>query len=135
MAEKYIAHAWEFIEEAKAEFKRGVEENNPILMRDACEKAWGAAIQAINSLFQKKGIRPFPKSHRDRRISLRELEAGDEEVRRKNLLDQFMAREYFFHQKALHEGDIVPAEVEAEFTRVEAFIKDVEDIPPSTAKT
>ena len=125
MEDHYIEEAWDFIKEAEAEFKKGEKERNLIIMRDACEKAWGAVIQATNALFIKRGVSPLPKSHRERRIKLRELESADSQLRQKNFFDRFMARDHILHQRAFYDGDVVPDEVEVEFRKVEELIKDV----------
>ncbi len=57
MGNGYLAEAKAFLDEAIAEFQQGEESNNLIIMKDACEKAWGGVIQALNALFNWK--RPF----------------------------------------------------------------------------
>ena len=125
---QYISDAWAFVEEAKTQFVKGKTENNAILMRDACEKAWGAVVQAMSALFIGKDVSPLPKSHRDRRIKLRELEAADPILGEKNFFDRFMARDHILHERAFYDGDVIPEEIEAEFPKVEQFIRDVEEI-------
>ena len=128
MGSGYLAEAKAFLDEAMAEFQRGEESNNIVIMRDACEKAWGGVIQALNALFIGKGVSPAPRSHRDRRLKLAELEKIDKDVREKALLDRFMARDHLLHERAFYDGDIVPFEVKTEFQKVRTFIDDIEEL-------
>lgn len=123
-----IAEAWEFISEAKREFAQARREKDRILMRDAAEKGWNACIQALNYLFAKEGISPLPKSHRERRIKLRELEATSLKVKEKGIFDRFMARDHILHERAFYDGDVIEEEIEEELRKVEAFIKDIEEL-------
>lgn len=125
---KYLEEARDFLNEAEGEYERGERERNIILMRDACEKAWGGVIQALNAFFIFKDVSPLPRSHRDRRLKLRELEWGDEAVREKALLDRFMARAHVLHERAFYDGDIVPSEAKDEFEKAKSFIKDMEEL-------
>lgn len=124
----YIREAREFLQEARAEFKRGEEENNIILMREACEKAWGATVQAINALFVKMNLSPLPKTHRERRLKLQKLEKAEPLIKEKAFLDCFMARDHLLHERAFYDGDIVPYQIEAEFEKVDSFIRDIESL-------
>lgn len=64
MTTDYIEEAKEFYEEAVEEFGKGYKENVKSRMRDACEKGWGAVVQATNALFVKMGIRALPKKQK-----------------------------------------------------------------------
>jgi len=124
---RYIEEAKGFLEEAREEFEKGKEQDNIFLIRDACEKGWNAIVQALNALFVKKGISPLPRSHRERRIKIRELEMADERVRDKGFFDRFMARDHILHERGFCDGDVIIEEIESEFEKVESFIKDVEE--------
>ena len=123
-----IREAWEFLAEARKEFEEGRREGNRILMRDAAEKAWNAVIQALNFLFAKEGISPLPRSHRERRIKLRELESARPQIREKGFFDRFMARDHILHERAFYDGDVIEEEIEEEFEKVEALIRDIEEL-------
>ncbi len=73
-------------------------------------------------------VTPLPRSRRDRRIRIRDLERKNELIKEKALFDRFMARDYFLHQKAFYDGDLVPSEIENEFSRAEGFIRDVDEM-------
>jgi len=103
----------------------GVEKSNTILIRDACEKAWNAAVLSLNALFSKRGISPLPKSHRERRIKIRELEMIDEQIRKKGIFDRFMARDHILHERGFYDGDVINEEIEEELRKVERFIDDI----------
>jgi hypothetical protein len=122
----YIKEAKEFYEEAKEEFERGYGQDDKILMRDACEKGWGAIIQATNALFVKKRVERLPKSHRDRCQLLREMEKRYEEVKKLGLVDRFMARDHVLHMRGFYNGDIEPEEVRENFEKVKRYIEDIE---------
>lgn len=122
----YILEAKEFLQEARNEFQRGQEGNNLILMREACEKAWGATVQTINALFIKLNLSPLPKTHREQRLKLQELEKAEPLIKEKAFLDRFMARDHLLHERAFYDGDIVPYQIEAELEKVDSLIRDVE---------
>jgi len=124
----YIKEAKDFLEEAKEELEKGIREEDKILMRDACEKAWGAVVQLMNALFLRMGVSPLPKSHRERRIRLSQLETEDKRLKRKNIVDRFMARDYILHERAFYDGDLVVPEIREEFKKIERLIRDVERI-------
>lgn len=127
---RHLEEARQFLKEAHREFLEGREKNNTILIRDACEKAWNAVILALNALFIKKGI-SLPKSHRERRIRIRELETSDEQVKKKAIFDRFMARDHILHERAFYDGDVINEEIEEELKKVEIFINDVSKINES----
>jgi uncharacterized protein (UPF0332 family) len=124
----YIEEAREFLEEAKREFREGVEADKIMLVRDACEKAWNATVISLNALFTKKGVSPLPKSHRERRIKVRELEMVDEQVRNNSVFDRFMARDHILHERGFYDGDVINEEIEEELTKVEKFINDIDSL-------
>ena len=51
-ADKILNDAWQ---EAEKEFEESKRADNYILMRDACEKAWGAIVQASKHPLSKDG--------------------------------------------------------------------------------
>ncbi len=128
MTTDYIEEAKEFYEEAVEEFGKGYKENVKSRMRDACEKGWGAVVQATNALFVKMGIRGLPKSHRDRRNLLRELSKRHKNLKDLYLVDRFMARDDALHMRAFYDGDIDPEEIMENFDKVKSYIEDIEKL-------
>lgn len=126
--ESFIKEAKEFLKEAKEEFRKGTEENNRILVRDACEKAWNATVLATNYLIVKRGL-PLPKSFRERKLSLRELELKDKSIKEKAFLDRFAARFYNLHEQAFYVGYFDPAEIEIDIIKVEEYINEIDLTP------
>jgi len=124
----YIKEAKEFYKEAVEEFEKGYSANDRILMRDACEKGWGAIVQATNALFVKKGVRDLPKSHRERRRLLRELSKRHKDLQQLYLVDRFMARDDALHMRAFYNGDIEPEEIRDNFEKVKRYIEDIEKL-------
>ena len=86
---------------------RGLKENNHIKMCDASEKAWISVVLATNELFAKRNV-PIPKSHRERRERLRELEKQDELIREEGLVDRFSARNHHLQEQCFYEGYCEP---------------------------
>lgn len=121
----YLEEAKEFYQEALKEFEEGLKEGDKTLIRDACEKAWGAVVQATNELFVRKGIEKLPKSHRERRLLLYQLEKMDDQVKGAEIVDRFMARDHVLHMRGFYNGDIDPEEVKENLTKVKQFIKDI----------
>jgi len=123
----FIKEAKNFLNEAKLEFNRGAKEDNKVLMRDACEKAWNAVVLATNYLVVRRKM-PLPKSFRERKLRLGELESMDQEIKKRALMDRFAARFYNLHEQAFYVGYFDPLEIETEFTKVEEYIKEIEAI-------
>jgi len=127
MQNNFLSEAKEFFSEAKTEFEKAEREENKVLMRDACEKAWNAVVLATNYLFVEKKL-PLPKSSRDRRFGLREQGKQDRSIKDKFLLDRFSARLYNLHEQALYVGYIDPIETKGEIEKVKDYIEDIEKI-------
>ena len=124
---KYIEEAKEMYEEAKKEFEEGCKENNRIKMHDASEKAWISVVLATNEQFAKRNV-PIPKSHRERRNRLRELEKRDELIREKGLVDRFSARDHHLHEQCFYEGYCEPDLLEENIEKVKRYIEDIEEL-------
>jgi hypothetical protein len=124
----YLKEARDFLKEAIEQFEEGASKGDKVLMRDACEKGWGAVVQATNELFVREGYRDLPKSHRDRRLLLYEIEKRDKQVESMAIVDRFMARDDALHMRGFYNGDIDPEEVRLNFAKVEQFIEDIEKV-------
>lgn len=122
----YLTEAKGFIDKAAKELEKVKKDKDEIAIRDACEKGWGATVQAINALLVKKGISPLPETHRDRREMLDKLEAEDSQIRERSFLDRFMARAYALHERGFYNGKFKVKSIEREFEKVRKLIEDVE---------
>lgn len=58
----------------------------------------------------------------------REFEAVSPKVKEKGFFDRFMARDHILHERAFYDGDVIEEEIEGELSRVEFFIKDIEEL-------
>jgi hypothetical protein len=127
MAKDYLAEAKALHKHALEEFRRGVQENDEMVIRDAAEKAWNAVVQATNYLFEKtRG--PVPRSHFHRRKGLLELGKTVPAIKRRNLVDRYMAREQMLHEMCFYEGIYDRSILEENFDKVKKFITDVEEV-------
>ncbi|MFQ6115230.1 MAG: DUF5618 family protein [bacterium] len=124
----YLQVAKDFMDKARKELEDGKQKRDELSIRDACEKGWGATVQAINALFVKKRLSPLPRSHRQRRELLDKLEGEDDQLREKNFLDRFMARAYALHERGFYNGELKVESIERELEKVEKLIMDIESL-------
>jgi len=123
----FIGEAERFHDAAVKEFKRAVEEKDTVLLRDACEKAWNAVIQATNALFLKKNV-PLAKSHWERRKRLEELEEKEPIIEKLGLLDRFSARDHHLHEQGFYEGILSLSTIKIELKKVRKYIEDIKSL-------
>jgi len=123
----YMEDAFNFINEAFEEFRRGVREGDYSRIRDAAEKAWNAVVQASNALILKLAGK-VPSSHWERRRFLRELERRYEEIARLGFRDRYSARERNLHEMVFYEGIIEIEDVEVELEKAKRYVEDVAKI-------
>lgn len=122
----YLEIASQFLAEAKKELAQAKQNGNDIIIRDAAEKAWNAIVQATNGLFLAK-TKETPQSHYERRKGLLELAKNFPSIKKKGLLDRFMARCGILHENCFYEGIYDLSLLEEEMEKVAQYIKDVED--------
>ncbi|MDP6347957.1 MAG: hypothetical protein QGF81_06265 [Dehalococcoidia bacterium] len=120
----YLDEARTLYEEALVAFERGRRSENPKVIREAAEKAWGSMVQATNSLIEKRRL-PVPRTPADRRARLADLERLDRRFKQMGFRDRFGAREHFLHEDCYFDG-ICPVDLLEEdiFSKVRAYIED-----------
>ena len=120
----YLEAARTLYEEALVAFEQGKGSENPKAIREAAEKAWGAMVQATNSLFEKRRL-PLPRTPAGRRARLADLERLDGRIKQLGFRDRFGAREHFLHEDCYFDG-ICPVDLLEEdiFSKVRDYIKD-----------
>jgi hypothetical protein len=104
------------------EFKKAKREQNEMLARQVCEKAYLALIKALNAFFIKKGkkLDELPLGERGRRYFLHSL-AGKQ---LQNFYDSFRSR---LHIDGFHEGIIIFDELEDDLNEIEKFIHNLKN--------
>ncbi|MEM0258116.1 MAG: hypothetical protein QXI76_04220 [Thermofilum sp.] len=70
-----IEEAWRALAHAREEFERFKENGDPLLLRDACEKAWLAVLLATDLLLVRSVV-GMPSIYAERKAMLRRLVAG-----------------------------------------------------------
>ncbi|MEM1821037.1 MAG: PaREP1 family protein [Thermofilaceae archaeon] len=122
-----IEEAWRALAHAREEFERFKENGDPLLLRDACEKAWLAVLLAANLLLVRSGVGK-PSSYAERKTMLRRLVAGRAELAELGLDDKFYARAYKLHVLGFHEGALDPEDLEEELRKAEGYPRIVESL-------
>ena len=122
-----IVDAEKALEYARDEYRRFLEKQDPLLLADACEKAWMAAVIATDALLIHYGFKK-PESYRERRELLDKLEETNEEAKHLGIADRFSARAYKLHILGFHERTLTPQEFEREMDKIQAYIKDVQNL-------
>jgi hypothetical protein len=121
----YLIEARALHHHAVEEFQRGVRENDELVIRDAAKKAWNAIVRATNHLFAKlRGT--VPRTHYHRRKGILELATTHPVLKKKALLDRYMARELTLHEYCFYEGNYERPILEENLKKVKAYIDDVE---------
>jgi len=114
------------LDAALTEFEEGVKEGRDETIRDAAEKAWNATIQATTALLLAKGFNEEDiKTYRQKRLTLEELSAKDDQIRNLGLRERFMAREYTLHLRCFYDGEYTTDTIREELEKARQFIDDV----------
>jgi len=120
--EELLKDSYEFYHAAVKELEEGIGEDNTVKLRDSAEKAWNAAVQAANALALKyTGL--MPRSHYERRSSLREVERKVPELARLGIYDRYAARSRLLHGEIFYEGVLDPNLLKTEIEKVLEFIE------------
>lgn len=107
---------------ANEEYKKFEEKRDPLLLRDASEKAWLAVILATDLLLTTSGIGK-PSSYKERKNMLRTLLAKEPNLAALGIDDKFYARAYKLHILGFHEGALDPVDIQEEFKKTEEYLK------------
>ena len=121
----YLDDAWAFYNHALGELREWHMTDDPILLRDAAEKTWGAVTLASNALLESRGGR-VPSGTNARMDEIAGLEKGDRRLRALNLSGRFSDVKEILHQDCFYEGDC-PTELVPEWIEKDAraYLKDV----------
>ena len=121
----YLDDAWAFYNHALGELREWHMTDDPILLRDAAEKTWGAVTLASNALIESRGIEP-PSGTNARKKAIIGLENGDRRLRALDLSSKFTNVKEVLHQSCFYEGDC-PAEQVTEWITEDAraYLEDV----------
>ena len=121
----YMDDAWAFYNHALGELREWRITDDPILLRDAAEKTWGAIIMASNALLESRG-KKVPSGTNARKNAIRNLENGDRRLRALNLSRKFTVVKEILHQGCFYDGNC-PAELVTEWISRDAlaYLEDV----------
>lgn len=104
---KLLDEVEKILERSKEEFSRGERNGDNITIRDAAEKAWNAVVKATDYL---------------------ELEKAELSVRKKGVIDRYMAREQSLHEFCFHEGIYSIERIGKDLEKVKRYIDDVKEL-------
>lgn len=122
-----VDEAFKALAYANEEYKKFEEKRDPLLLRDAAEKAWLAVILATDLLLISSGIGK-PSSYRERKNMLRALMAKKPRVAELGIDDKFYARAYKLHMLGFHEGALDPEDIEEELRKAEEYLRIIENL-------
>lgn len=125
---KYLEDAKILYTEALRELERWEQLQEPTILRDAAEKAWGAVTQAANELLDSYGQK-VPSGTGARRSVLHTLERQDRQLRSLRVEARFSDAENVLHKECFYDGTcplpLVPEKVAQD---VKEFLDDVEQV-------
>ncbi len=87
--------------------------------RDCAEKMWNAIVQAVDALIVTL-LGRRPRSHRERRECLWEIERGWREL--EGIYDKYNARFYRLHGEMFYEGAVSLRDLEIEVQKAKSMI-------------
>ena len=121
----YMDDAWAFYNHALGELREWRITDDPILLRDAAEKTWGAVIMASNALLESRGITP-PSGTNARKNAIISLENGDRRLRALRLSRMFKDVKEILHQDCFYDGNC-PTELVTDWISrdARAYLEDV----------
>lgn len=122
----YMDEARGFHRHALGELREWRLTDDPILLRDAAEKTWGAITMASNALLESRG-REIPDGTNTRMRAIFRLENGDRHLRALGLGEAFKDAKEILHQKCFYEGDC-PTELITDWVEryARAYLEDVD---------
>ena len=100
----YMDEAWGFYHHAQRELREWRLTDDPILLRDAAEKTWGAITMASNALLESR-VGKLPEGTNARLNGIIRLERGDRHLRALGLSSAFKRAKEILHQDCFYEGD------------------------------
>jgi len=122
-----VNEAFHALSYAHEEYERSEEKGDPLLLRDAGEKAWLAVILATDLLLMASGVGK-PSSYKERKNMLRTLISKEPKLANLGIDDKFYARAYKLHILGFHEGALDPEDIQEELKKTEEYIKTIETL-------
>ena len=121
----YMDEARGFHRHAQRELREWRLTDDPILLRDAAEKTWGAIIMASNALLESRGVKP-PDGTNSRMNEIIRLENRDRRLRALGLSEAFDTAKGILHQDCFYEGNC-PTELITDWVEryARAYLEDV----------
>lgn len=119
-----LDEAFKALAYAREECKDFEVKRDPLLLRDAGEKAWLAVIIATDILLLTSGMGK-PSSYKERKNMLRALVAKKPMLAKPGIDDKFYARAYKLHILGFHEGILDPEDVEEELKKSRGIPEDL----------
>ena len=121
----YMDDAWAFYNHALGELREWRITDDPILLRDAAEKTWGAVIMASNALLESRG-KKVPSGTNARMSAILDIENGDRRLRALELSRMFNDVKEILHQDCFYDGKCPPELVTEWISRdALAYLEDV----------
>lgn len=121
---KYLQMAKKFHEAAKREFTAGKSAQDEIMIRQAAEKGWGAAVQATNALLAKKHIK-VPHGTGRREELLFSVQEKDKKIQNLSLGEKYSHFLRTLHSECFYDGDVSIKRVDRDLRKVGEYIQAV----------
>lgn len=125
----------QLLKDADFLYNEAIEELNRGKLRNAAEKAWGAALRAVNALIvERTGVEP--ERTPDTTIELHKLAGKDEAIDENRIVDRYHTRADFLHGQCFYTGLCEPRnQVERRIKETVNFIDDVRKLCNRTKKS
>ncbi len=121
---KYLQMAKKFHEAAKKEFAAGKGAQDEIMIRQAAEKGWGAAVQATNALLAKKNVK-VPHGTGKREELLFSIQEKDSKLKELKLGESYSHFLRSLHGECFYDGDVSVKRVDRDLRKVGEYIQDI----------
>lgn len=116
-----LSEAEKMLSSAIAEYDEAAKLEDSVKLRKACEAGWLAIVKASDAVLEASGV-GAGKSHKDRRIKLRNLESSNPEIASLDLRDRHMARMSYLHIEGFYEGTLDYKEAEEQLRKVKEYL-------------
>ena len=116
-----LSEAEKMLSSAIAEYDEAAKLGDSVKLRKACEAGWLAIVKASDAVLEASGV-GAGKSHKDRRMKLRNLESSSPEVASLGLRDRHMARMSYLHIDGFYEGTLDFKEAEEQLGKVKEYL-------------
>jgi len=123
--EGYLSEARKAVAAASIGYEESVKRGDVMKLRDACERAWLAALKATDALLEAYGL-GAGKAYKDRRDKLWKLKGRERAIEDLGIYDGFNARMMILHLQGFYDGDVSPEQFKDEVEKVKRYITEVE---------